>query len=69
MVSRKKVDDVLVAVDAANVSQREWDFLTTLRLSDVNEITIAQALLERRKAFEDTRQTIDSLTLLANCRL
>ena len=64
MASRKKIDNVLLTVNANKVSQREWDFLRVLNLPDFSEVTIAQALLERRSSFEDTSKSIESLKLL-----
>ncbi|MGF1804083.1 hypothetical protein L4C31_02385 [Aliivibrio sifiae] len=64
MASRKKIDNVLLAVNASKVSQREWDFLRVLNSPDFSEVTIAQALLEGRSSFEDTSKSIESLKLL-----
>jgi hypothetical protein len=64
MASRKKIDNVLLAVNASTVTQREWDFVRVLSSPDFSEIAIAQALLERRSSFEDTSKSIESLKLL-----
>ena len=66
MVSRKKIDVILLRVGASKVSQREWDFLKILNSPDFSGIAIAQALLERRKPFEDTSQSIERLKRLAD---
>lgn len=48
MMTRKKIDLILLSVDAEKLSQREWDYLKLLKPMDPSSIMIATTLLEHR---------------------
>ncbi|PSV62074.1 hypothetical protein C9J48_12195 [Photobacterium profundum] len=61
MISREKIDSILLAVNASKVSQREWFFLKNLNFIDISTIVVAQAILEHRNYFEDVSDSIECL--------
>jgi hypothetical protein len=66
MVSRKKIDVILLRVGASKVSQREWDFLKKLNILNLEVVSIAKTLLENRAHFENTNESIKILNLLVS---
>lgn len=66
MVNRTDVDEILLSLGGAKVSQSEWNILMQLGSNQLNELDICKAILKRRSVSMDVSKAISRLHTFPN---